>query len=69
MRALDADREAALTHEASAFPHRHEAGAPTRHAGVGPITATALAAEVFHRGFRSRTSKGEDYWVPEGASR
>ena len=54
MRALDADRQAALTQEASAFPHRHKAGALTRLAGVGPITATALVAEVFHRSFQSR---------------
>ncbi len=54
MRALDADRQAALGREASAFPHRRKAGLPIRLAGVGPITATALAAEVFHRRFRSR---------------
>jgi transposase len=54
MRALDADRQAALTQEASAFPHRQKAVALIRLAGVGPITATALVAEVFHRGFRSR---------------
>jgi transposase len=54
MRALDADRQAALTQEASAFPHRQKAVALIRLAGVGPITATALVAEVFHRSFRSR---------------
>ena len=54
MRALDADRQAALTQEASAFPHRHKAGVLIKLAGVGPITATALVAEVFHRRFQSR---------------
>jgi transposase len=54
MRALDADRQAALTAETSAFPHRQKAGALLRLAGVGPITATALVAEVFHRSFQSR---------------
>jgi transposase len=54
MRALDADRQVALTQEASAFPHRQKAGVLIRLAGVGPITATALVAEVFHRGFQSR---------------
>jgi transposase len=54
MRALDADRQAALAQEASAFPHRHKAASLTRLAGVGPITATALVAEVFHRSFQSR---------------
>ena len=44
MRALDADRQAALTREASAFPHRQKAVALIRLAGVGPITATALVA-------------------------
>jgi transposase len=54
MRALDADREAALTAEASAFPQRHKVGVPIKLAGIGPITATALVAEVFHRRFQSR---------------
>ena len=54
MRALDADRQAALTQEACAFPHRHKAGVLVKLAGVGPITATALVAEVFHRRFQSR---------------
>ncbi len=52
--ALDADLQAALTQEAPAFPHRHKAGVLTKLAGVGPITATALVAEVFHRRFQSR---------------
>jgi transposase len=54
MRALDADREAALTAEASAFPQRHKVGVLIKLAGIGPITATALVAEVFHRRFQSR---------------
>lgn len=54
MRALDADREAALTAETSAFPQRHKVGVLIKLAGIGPITATALVAEVFHRRFQSR---------------
>lgn len=54
MKALDADRHAALTQESSAFPQRHKAEALTRLAGIGQISATALAAEVFHRRFQSR---------------
>ena len=54
MRALDADREAALTAETSAFPQRHKVGVLIKLAGIGPITATALVAEVFYRRFQSR---------------
>lgn len=54
MRALDADREAALTAETAAFPQRHKVGVLIKLAGIGPITATALVAEVFHRRFPSR---------------
>lgn len=54
MRALDADREAALTAETAAFPQRHKVGVLIKLAGIGPITATALVAEVFHRRFQSR---------------
>jgi transposase len=54
MRALDADRQVALTEETSAFPQRQKAGALIKLAGIGPVTATALVAEVFHRRFQSR---------------
>lgn len=53
MRALDADREAALTAETAAFPQRHKVGVLIKLAGIGPITATALVAEVFHRRFQA----------------
>jgi len=54
MKALDADRQAALTDETSAFPERQKAESLTRLAGIGPISATALVAEVFHRRFQNR---------------
>jgi transposase len=54
MRALDADRQAALSEEASAFPQRQKASVLIKLAGIGPVTATALVAEVFHRRFQSR---------------
>jgi len=54
MKALDADRQAALTDETLAFPERHKAASLTRLAGIGPISATALVAEVFHRRFQNR---------------
>ena len=54
MRALDADRQVALTEETSAFPQRQKAGALIKLAGIGPVTATALVAEIFHRRFQSR---------------
>jgi transposase len=54
MRALDAERHAALSEEASAFPQRQKASALTKLAGIGPVTAVALVAEVFHRRFQSR---------------
>jgi transposase len=54
LRALDEDRRAALTEEASAFPQRQKAGVLIQLAGIGPVTATALVAEVFHRRFQSR---------------
>ena len=54
MRALDADRQVALTKEVSPFPQRQKAGALIKLAGIGPVTATALVAEVFQRRFQSR---------------
>ena len=54
MTALDADRHAALTDETSAFPERRKAASLTKLAGIGPISATALVAEVFHRRFQNR---------------
>jgi transposase len=54
MRALDADRQAALSEEASAFPQRQKARVLIKLAGIGPVTATALVAEVVHRRFQSR---------------
>ena len=54
IRALDADRQVALTEEVSPFPQRQKAGALIKLAGIGPVTATALVAEVFHRRFQSR---------------
>lgn len=54
MRALDADRQAALTQEASAFPRCRKVGVLSRLAGVGPITATALAGECSAAAFRRR---------------
>lgn len=56
MKALDADRQAALTDETSAFPERHKAESLTKLAGIGPISATALVAEVFHRRFQTRNT-------------
>jgi transposase len=53
-RALDADRQVALTEEVSPFPQRQKAGALIKLVGIGPVTATALVAEVFHRRFQSR---------------
>jgi len=53
LRALDEDRRAALTEEASAFPQRQKAGVLIQLAGIGPVTATALVEEVVHRRFRA----------------
>jgi transposase len=54
IRALDAERQVALAEEVSPFPQRQKAGALIKLAGIGPVTATTLVAEVFHRRFQSR---------------
>ena len=54
IRALDAERQVALAGEVSPFPQRQKAGALIKLAGIGPVTATTLVAEVFHRRFQSR---------------